>query len=69
MVLTVSQPLPHLRLSLFFIGETFATFLDPAVNRFTRKSLPTINRKIFLWISFALSHVAHKNAESNTALR
>jgi hypothetical protein len=30
----LSQPLPHLRLNLFVISETFAMFLDPLVNRF-----------------------------------
>jgi hypothetical protein len=42
-----SQPLPHLRFNLFLISETFATFLDPVVNRFMRQTLPTINRKHF----------------------
>jgi hypothetical protein len=30
------------------------------VNRFTRQTLPTVKRKYFLWISFALSPFAHK---------
>jgi hypothetical protein len=49
------QPLPHLRFNFFIISKTSVTFLNPAVNRFTRKTLPTVNRKYFLlWISFAL---------------
>jgi hypothetical protein len=43
----LSQPLPHLRFNLFVISETFASFLGPMVNRFTRQTLPTINRKHF----------------------
>jgi hypothetical protein len=35
-------------------------FLDPIVIRFTRQTLPTVNRIISLWISFALSPFAHK---------
>jgi hypothetical protein len=31
----LSQPLPHLRFNLIVISETFATFVEPAVNRFT----------------------------------
>jgi hypothetical protein len=38
--LTPFQPLRHHR--------NFATFLDPAVNRFTQQTLPTVNRKYFL---------------------
>jgi hypothetical protein len=41
----LSQPLPHLPLNLFVISETFATFLDPVVSRFTLQTLPTVNRK------------------------
>jgi hypothetical protein len=53
----LSQTLPHLSLDLIVIRETF---LDPVVNRFTRQTLPTINRKHFFMVSFALSPFAHK---------
>jgi hypothetical protein len=35
----LSQPLPRLCINLFVISEMFAT---PAVNRFTRQTLPTV---------------------------
>jgi hypothetical protein len=43
----LSQPLPHLNLKLFSFSETSATFLDPAVNRFKRQTLPSLNRRHF----------------------
>jgi hypothetical protein len=43
----LSQPLPRPRFNFFVITETFAMFLDPAVNRFTRQTLPTVNTKHF----------------------
>jgi hypothetical protein len=65
----LSQPLPHLRFKLFVISETFATFLDPAVNRFTRQTLPTVNRKhFFMNILCTESFLSTKNAQT-TALR
>jgi hypothetical protein len=40
----------------------------PAVNRFMRWTLPTVNRKISLWISFALSPFAHKKKNKRKLL-
>jgi hypothetical protein len=62
----LSQPLPHLRFNLFVISETFVTFLNPVVNRFTRQTFPTVN--ISLWISFALNPFSHKERHKITLL-
>jgi hypothetical protein len=35
-------------------------FLDPVLNRFARQTLPTANRNISLWMSFAMSRFANK---------
>jgi hypothetical protein len=35
-------------------------FLDAVVNRFTRQTLPFVNRNFFLWMPFALSPFAYK---------
>jgi hypothetical protein len=43
----LSLPLPHLHLN-FFTSKTVVTFLDPVVNRFTRQTLPILNREHFL---------------------
>jgi hypothetical protein len=42
-----SQPLQHLCFNLFVMSETFATFVDLVVNRFTLRTLPTLKRKHF----------------------
>jgi hypothetical protein len=59
-----SQTLRHSRFNLFVISETFATFLDPVVNRFTWWTLPTINKKHFfmnvLCIESFCSQKTHK---------
>jgi hypothetical protein len=65
----LSQPLPHLRFNLSFISETFATFLDSVVNRFTRQTLPSVNRKHFFMNILALTPIAHRNAQQNAARR
>jgi hypothetical protein len=46
----LSQPFLHFHFNLFVITKKIPTFLDPSVNRFTRQTLPTVNRKYFLWI-------------------
>jgi hypothetical protein len=59
----LSQSLQHLRFILFFINETFATFLDPVVNPFTRQTFPTVSRKHFfmniLYIEFVCPQKTH----------
>jgi hypothetical protein len=45
------QPLRHQR-----------NVCQPAVNRFTRQTLPTANRKHSLWTSFAMSPAVHKRS-------
>jgi hypothetical protein len=46
-LILLSQPLPHLRFKLFVVSEMFSKFLAPVVNRFTRQTLLTLNRKQF----------------------
>jgi hypothetical protein len=52
----LSRPFLHLHFNILIISEMFATFLDLAMNRFTRQIFPTLNRKHFiinsLWIEF-----------------
>jgi hypothetical protein len=43
-----------------YFRTSLREFLDPVVNRFTRQTLPTVNRNISLWISYTLSPFAHK---------
>jgi hypothetical protein len=56
----LSQPLPYFRLNFFVISEISATFLNAVLKRFTRQTLPTVNRKHFFMNVFALSYFAHK---------
>jgi hypothetical protein len=66
----LSHPLPHLRFNPFVISEMFVTFLDPAVNRFTRQTLPTVNRKhFFMNILCTESFCPQKYAQQKAALR
>jgi hypothetical protein len=63
----LSQPIPHLRFNLFVISETIATFLDSVLNRFTRQTLPPVNRKYFFMNilcieSFLSTEIAQQNA-------
>jgi hypothetical protein len=45
-------------------------FLDPAVNRFTRQTLPTLNRKHFFTNILCIeSFCPQKNSQENAALR
>jgi hypothetical protein len=63
----LSQPLPHLRVNFLVISETF---LDPLVNRFTRQTLPTVNRKPFFMNILCVEFFCpQKNAQQNAALR
>jgi hypothetical protein len=56
----LSQALSHLRFNHFVLNEIFVTLLGPVVDRFTRQTFPTVNRKhMSLWISFALNPFAH----------
>jgi hypothetical protein len=64
----LSQPLPHLRFIICDFRTFLREFFDPVVNRFTRQTLPTINRKHFLWTSFALSPFVHKKKTHNRTL-
>jgi hypothetical protein len=61
----LSQPLTHIQFNLFIISETFAMLLDPAVNRFTQQTLPTIKRKhlfmhILCIVSFCLKKMNNR---------
>jgi hypothetical protein len=59
----LSQPLPHLRFNLFVTSETFATFLDPVGNSFTRQILPTVKTEhLFMNISFIESFCSQKKS-------
>jgi hypothetical protein len=62
----VSQPLLHLRFNLFVINETFSNQLWTALHD---KHFPLQTGNISLWLSFALSPFAHKNAQQNADLR
>jgi hypothetical protein len=53
----VSQPLPHFRFNLFVISESSATQLRTALRD---KHFPPWTGNISLWITFALSHFAHR---------
>jgi hypothetical protein len=53
---------------LFFISETSATFLDPAVNRYTRQTLPTVNRKHFFMNILCIESFSPQNTQKRTQL-
>jgi hypothetical protein len=58
---TSAPPFHHLRLS--------REFLDPVVNRFTRQTLPTVNRKHFFMNNLYIeSFYPPENAQQNAAL-
>jgi hypothetical protein len=62
-ILLLPQPLPHLHFNLFVINETFAKFLNSHVNRFTRQTLPIVNRKHFFMNIICIEPSRpHKNA-------
>jgi hypothetical protein len=65
----LSQPLPRLRVIIWDNWTSLREFLNPFVNRFTRQTLPTVNRKHFFMNTFALSLFPQKNAQQNAALR
>jgi hypothetical protein len=55
------QPLHHQR-NLSYVPR-------PSCEGFTWETLPTLNRKHFLWLSFELSHFARKRTQQNAVLR
>jgi hypothetical protein len=62
-----SQPLSHLRFNLFHHQRNVC---HPAVNRFTRQTLPTVNRKHFFMNILCIEPFCpQKNAQQNAALR
>jgi hypothetical protein len=61
----LSQPLPHLRFNLYVIRETFATQWWTALRY---KHFSPWTGHISLWLSFALSHFAHKKKRTNRTL-
>jgi hypothetical protein len=64
----LSQPLPHLRFSLFVISETFATFSTQLWTVLRDRHFPPNTGNISLWISFALSPFVHKKKHNRTLL-
>jgi hypothetical protein len=64
----LSQSIPHLHFIICDFRTSLREFLDPAVNRFTLQTLPTVNGKIFCMNILCIESLLHTKTCNKTLI-